>query len=100
QRAVENNVLPSEEAAAEKRILLHFAPRLLILREQGSQRIALFTERLTVEGQKIAPIVQKLIRFSETKETIKVPLFLIPNPEERNGGGGFNGGGRVLLQKE
>jgi hypothetical protein len=96
QKAVETNLLRPEEAAAEKSILLHFAPKVLVLRDQGALRIASFRERLATEGEKIVPVIQKLIHFSETKETIKVPLFLVPNPEEGNGGGGFNGGRLVL----
>jgi hypothetical protein len=41
--------------------------------------------------------VQKLTRFSETKAGIRLPLFLIPNPEEGTAGGGFNGG-RLMLE--
>jgi hypothetical protein len=51
---------------------------------------------LAAEAKKIAPFVQKLIHFSETNEVVRVPLFLIPNPEEGNAGGGFNGGRLVL----
>jgi hypothetical protein len=96
QKAVDSNLLSSEEALAEKRILLHFAPKLSVLRDQGAPKIASFKERLSTEARKIAPVVQKLIRFSETKVSIKLPLFLIPNPEEGNAGGGFNGGRLVL----
>jgi hypothetical protein len=96
QKAVESGLLSPEEASAEKRILLHFAPKLSVLRDQGSFKIASFKERLSTEAQKIAPVVQKLTRFSETRTSMKLPLFLIPNPEEGNGGGGFNGGRLVL----
>jgi hypothetical protein len=96
QKAVDANLLRPEEAATEKTILLHFAPKLSSLRDQAAPQIASFKERLATEGEKIAPVIQKLIHFSETNETIKVPLFLVPNPEEGNAGGGFNGGRLVL----
>jgi hypothetical protein len=96
QKAVDSKLLSSEEASAEKQILVHFSPKLSVLRDQGAPKIASFKNRLANEAQKIAPVVQKLVRFSETKASIKLPLFLIPNPEEGNGGGGFNGGRLVL----
>jgi hypothetical protein len=54
-----------------------------------------------VEGKQIVPFVQKLVRFSETEKTVRVPLFLnlVTNPEEGNGGGGFSGG-RLVLEIE
>jgi hypothetical protein len=100
QKAVDTKLLTPEEAMAEKGILLHFAPKLLLLRDQGARQISLFKERVSNEAKRIAPLVQKLVRFSETKESIKVPLYLIPNPEEGNAGGGFNGGRLVLEVQE
>jgi len=44
--------------------------------------------------------VHKLAQFSETKGPTTLPLFLIPNPEEGNAGGGFNGGRLVLEVQE
>lgn len=96
QKAVETKLLSPEEASAERAILLHFAPKLSNLRDRSAPQIASLRERLATEGKKINPVVQKLIHFSEIRETVRVPLFLIPNPEEGNAGGGFNGGRLVL----
>jgi hypothetical protein len=60
KNAVGSNLLSSEEALAEARILLHFAPKLSVLRDQGAPKIASFQERLLNQAQKVAPIVQKL----------------------------------------
>jgi len=100
KRAVENELISATEADAEKAILSHFAPILSGLLDRSVPQIAAFRARLTAEGKKIAPVVQQLARFSEIKGTIKVPLFLAPNPEEGNAGGGFNGGRLVVEVQE
>lgn len=100
KRAVENELISATEADTEKTILSHFAPILSGLLDRSIPQIAAFRARLTAEGKKIAPVVQQLARFSEIKETIKVPLFLAPNPEVGNAGGGFNGGRLVVEVQE
>jgi hypothetical protein len=99
ENAVETKLLSPEEAATEKAILLHFAPKLSDLLTKGAPQINSFKDRLVVEGKQIVPFVQKLVRFSETEKTVRVPLFLVTNPEENNGGGGFSGG-RLVLEIE
>lgn len=96
RNAVASGLLSPEEAAAEKAILLHFAPKLADLLDRGVPLVAAFEQRLVNEAEKIAPVVRDLVRFSEVRETITVPLFLVPNPEEGSGGGGFNGGKLVV----
>jgi hypothetical protein len=95
-RAVENHLISADEAAAEKDILLRFAPILSELLAQKAPQVAAFRKRLYAEVKELTPVIGKLVRFSEAKETINVPLFLVPNPEEWNGGGGFNGGRLVV----
>jgi hypothetical protein len=99
QRAVTDKLLTVDEAATEKTILLHFAPILSGFLDQKASQINAFRMRLEAEGKKIAPVVRQLVRFSETKGNVKVPLFVVPNPEEGNGGGGFNGG-RLVVEIE
>ena len=101
QRAVENKVISADEAATEKMILLHFVPILSGLLGRSAPQITSFEWRLKTEGKRIAPVVKQLVRFSETKGIVRVPLFLVPNPEEGSGGGGFNGGRLVVeIQKD
>lgn len=97
QRAVENKLLSADEANAEKMILLHFAPILSDLLDRSAPQIAAFRARMEAEGKRIAPVVKQLVRFSETKGTIKLPLFLVANPEEGSGGGGASGG-RIVVE--
>jgi hypothetical protein len=94
--AVSRNLLSAEEAAAEREILQHFAPKLLVLRESGAADVKTTIARLSAETERIAPLVQRLLRFTETKQTDRVPVFLVPNPEEGSGGGGYNGGRLVV----
>jgi hypothetical protein len=101
KRAIENKLLSADEAATEKMILLHFVPILSGLLDQSAPQLTAFRARLNVEAKRIAPVVQKLVRFSETKGSLSVPLFLVSNPQEGSGGGGFNGGRLVVeVQKE
>jgi len=100
QRAVEDKLLSADEAATEKTVLLHFVPILSALLDQKAAQILAFRVRLEAEGKKIAPVVRQLVRFSETNGNLRVPLFLVPNPEEGNGGGGFNGGRLVVEIQE
>ncbi len=78
-KAVDAKVLASEEAATERAILLHFAPKLSALRSQGSAGIARFRARLAAEGKRITPFVQKLVRFAETEKPGEGAAF--PGPE-------------------
>lgn len=96
QRAVEAKLLSADEAAAEKTVLLHFAPILSALLDSHAPQLNAFWSRLRAEGKRIAPVVKKLVRFSETKGNVRLPLFVVPNPEEGSGGGGFNGGRLVV----
>jgi hypothetical protein len=101
QRAIENKLLSVDEATAEKMILLHFDPILSPLLNRSAPQITAFRARLSAEGRRIAPVIKQLVRFSETKGTVRVPLFLVANPEEGSGGGGFNGGRLVVeIQKQ
>jgi hypothetical protein len=100
-RAVENKLLSADEATAEKMILLHFGPVLSTLLNGSAAQMTAFRARLRAEANRIAPVVKQLVRFSETQSTVRVPLFLIANPEEGSGGGGFNGGRLVVeIQKQ
>lgn len=100
RRAVENHLISADEAATEKMILLHFMPILSGLLDRSAPQITLFRARLKAEAKRISPVVKKLVRFSETKDNIKLPLFLVANPEEGSGGGGANGGRLVVEIQE
>jgi hypothetical protein len=96
-KAVEANLLSAEEAAEEAKILAHFAPKLLPLRDQQERHLEDFREQLAVERQKLAPVIESLVRFAEVTDAIHVPVFIVANPEERSGGGEANGG-RIVVE--
>jgi hypothetical protein len=95
--AIAAGVLSPEEATTERMILGHFAPRLAPLIEQQRDRIDAFRKRLLDERESLEPFVRKLSRFAEAKGAIKIPVYLVANPDESSGGGGANGG-RIVVE--
>lgn len=55
-----------------------------------------FKERLVHEKNKLLEFTKRVSRFC-MNISIEVPVFLIVNPDDRNLGGGFNGG-RLSLE--
>jgi len=96
-RAVTAKLLSAEEAESEGAILLHFAPKLIALREKAQGQLDAFTSRLSAEHDRLTPLFDKLLRFTETKSAVKVPVFLVANSEETSGGGEANGG-RIVVE--
>jgi hypothetical protein len=96
EKAASSGLLTPQEADAERAILLHFSARLASLRESGAATISAFRSRLTTEYDQIRPLVQQLLRLAGTGRAVAVPVFLVVNPEEGSGGGGFNGGRLVV----
>jgi len=96
-RAVDQKLLSADEAASEQTILLHFAPKLIALRDQHRPQIEAFKEQLLAERQRLSPWFDKLVKFSETKAAVKVPVFLVTNTEDSSGGGGADGG-RIVVE--
>ena len=88
--------LSTEEANTERDLLLHFAPKLQSLLRQRQAEIAAFEEQLVAEQVRLTPLIAKLARFAEVKNPPTVTVFLVANTEERNGGGGANGGRLVV----
>jgi hypothetical protein len=98
--AVAANFLSPEEAALERTILLHFEPKLSTVIDAGARSIRSLTQRLQVEAKTLAPLLTKLTRFAEVTTVVRVPVFLVINPEDGSGGGGFNGGKLVVEVEE
>lgn len=95
--AVDQKLLSSEEAEAERGILSHFAPKLVALRDQQQGKVDAFKAGLLAERQRLLPWFDKLIRFTQTTTDVKVPVYLIANSEEGSGGGEANGG-RIVVE--
>ena len=88
--------LSTAEANTERDLLLHFAPKLQSLLRQRQAEIAAFEEQLVAEQVRLTPLIVKLAQFAEVKNPPTVTVFLVANTEERNGGGGANGGRLVV----
>ena len=95
--AAANGLLSSTEASAERAILDHFAPKLAALIQPQRDRLGAFRQQLLGDRARLTPLFQKLSRFGEARGTIRVPVFLVANPEENNGGGKANGG-RIVVE--
>lgn len=96
-RAVDQKLLSPDEAASEQTILLHFAPKLVALRDQHQQQLEAFKAQLLAERERLLPWFDKLVRFAQTKTVVKAPVFLVANSEEGSGGGEANGG-RIIVE--
>jgi hypothetical protein len=96
QQAVDSHLLSEAESAEEEEILLHFAPKLEPLCEQESARIAAFRQQLVADRARLTPVVERLARFAGATTSLRVPVFLVANPEETSGGGEANGGRLVI----
>ena len=95
-RAVRDGLLSASEAAEEQAILNHFLPKLLPLLEQQKPRLDAFRAAIDAERVRLEPLIGKLARFAEV-ETLTVPVYLVANPEEGNGGGRANAG-RIVVE--
>lgn len=96
RRAIDLHLLSATESDEEKAILLHFAPKLEPLRQAEAPRLAAFRQRLTLERARLAPVIEELARFTGTRSPLRIPVFLVANPEENSGGGEGNGGRLVI----
>jgi hypothetical protein len=94
--AVQNGLLTEAEATKERDILRHFAPRLAPLMQQQKPLMDRFIRQLNEDRGRLAPTIAELIAFCEIRKNINVPVFLVANPEDKEGGGEGNAGRLVL----
>jgi hypothetical protein len=97
RRAVQSGALTAEQAETEVAVLRHFERVLTPLLDQGGSGVAAFTERLKAEAVSLRPLIQQLRRFADAQTAAAVSVYLVPNPEERSGGGGASGN-RIVLE--
>ena len=91
QNGVAQGLLSADEAVTERDVLLHFAPRIDALLTAQSDALAAFRERLRHELASRAEVIAQFARFTG-KWPDPVPVYLLPNPDARDMGGGYNGG--------
>jgi hypothetical protein len=94
--AIQNGLLSEADAMTERDVLRHFAPKLAPLIDQQTPVMDRFVGNLEADRNRLAPTITELLAFCEIKAKISVPVFLVANPEDRNGGGGANGGRLVI----
>src|SRR5690242_17961807 len=80
----------------ERDVLLHFVPKLAPLMQQQKPSMDRFIQQLDEDHDRLAPTIAQLLAFCEIKSGIKVPIFLVANPDEKSGGGEANGGRLVV----
>jgi hypothetical protein len=95
-KAVLSGLLDTQEADSERAILTHFAPILAPLLKEQQPQLEAFQARLAAAGPQLGPTILKLMAFAEVKEVLTVPVFLVSDPDEKNGGGEANGGHIVV----
>lgn len=84
-------LLTGEQAAIEREVLTHFAPRIEALMERQSAVVEAFAQRLVAEQANLREVALKLSRFCGGSK-VTVPVYLLANPSADTCGGGFNGG--------
>jgi hypothetical protein len=83
--------LSREEADKEREVFLHFAPRIDALLAAQVASLTAFRERLRHELAQRSGLIDQFARFTGKSPDL-VPVYLIPNPDPKNMGGGYNGG--------
>lgn len=96
-KGIAAGLLTTAEANTERDILLHFAPKLEPLLEQRHAAIAAVEEQLVAQQAQLTPLVKQLAHFSEVTDPPTVQVFFVANAEDRDGGGGANGG-RIVIE--
>jgi hypothetical protein len=96
QAGIASSNLTREQAEIERRVLSHFGERALALMKQEEPTLTRFVGVLHKEQPKIAELSSKAARFCGAKD-LRVPVYLIANPDAHSMGGGYNGG-RLTLE--
>jgi len=96
-KGIAAGLLTADEADTARDILLHFAPKLEPLLQRRHAAIAAVEQQLLAERERLAPLVKQLAHFSEVTEPPTIDVFFVANAEDRDGGGGANGG-RIVVE--
>ena len=94
--AIIANRLSLAEAKKEEAILLYFSTRFTLLHDMALSQVNTFYKNLTTHKVEVAAFMKKACDFTETKSKVIVPVFLVANPDNGNGGGEANGGRLVI----
>ncbi len=93
---VEAGHLTPDQAEAERAVLAHFRDRVDRLVAERRATLDRFAARIEAERESLAGFAGPVARFFGGPRPV-VPVYLIADPSETGGGGGFNGG-RLTLE--
>jgi hypothetical protein len=94
--AAGSGLLSPDEAREERVVLEHFEPLLRGLIDADQERLERFRAHLIAEAPRLRERSDRFALFTEAEKPIVVPAFLIANPDQRDGGGGYDGGRLVV----
>jgi len=84
--------LTEKEATAEAAILNHFAVRLAPFIQQQTPVLNDFSRQLVADRRRLTALFDQIAKFAGSPGVVRVPVFLVANPELESGGGEANGG--------
>ncbi len=93
---VANGHLTDAEAETERRVLLHFQPRVRQLIASEGGNLDAFVRDLVRQQSDLAAFAAEAARFVGASPANAIPFYPIVNPDDINMGGGFNGGTLTL----
>jgi hypothetical protein len=93
---VKERHLSKEEAQTELQILMHFRSRVERLMTEELSTLKQFVQQLQTKRSDLDAFANDVSQFVGGAK-LTIPVYLIANPDERNCGGGFNGG-RLTLE--
>jgi hypothetical protein len=96
KRAVALRLLSPPVANEARDVLLHFAPKLEPLLRAQAPRIAALEDQLESSRTRFEPTIAKLRRLAGVDSVVRIPVFLVANPDTGSGGGEANGGRLVV----
>ncbi len=93
---VKEGLLSKEEAQTEREVLTHFQTRVERLMAEELPTLRKFAQGLQARRSDMTAFADVISQFVGGAK-LTVPVYLMANPDERNCGGGFNGG-RLTLE--
>jgi len=91
-RAVTRGLLTQGDAEQERAVLEAFEPLLSRCLDEGQARLEGFRNLIGERALALARAFTDVQAFADTYTPLAIPLFLVSDPVEHTGGGGYNGG--------
>lgn len=88
---LERGYLTAAEAATEREVITHFAPRIEEMMSKEKETVLAFQQRLVNELDRLRSFSEQISRFCHGVR-LRLPVYLMVNPADRDLGGGYYGG--------